>query len=154
MRARSLLALIVLVALAGCGGSGPARGSRAAYDQGLKAAAQAMQDAFVGSGLLSTTANYRALVAALRDAANRLERLQPPPEAAPDNRKLVNGLRFWADREQAILDAGARQDRNTVERLARGLSERPEIQQALAAIKDLQRKGYRGVAGFSPNGSG
>jgi uncharacterized lipoprotein len=154
MRAPSFLALLVIVVLAGCGGSGPPKGSKAAYDQGLQAVAKNIEDAVAGAGLFGTTANYRAAAKAFRDAAGRLSRLQPPANVAEDNRKLEAGLRFMAGREQAILDAAVRHDQNALEGLLRGLSERPEIKQALAAIQDLQRKGYNGTAGVFTFGSG
>jgi len=154
MRAPSFLALLVLVVLAGCGGSGSPKGSKAAYDQGLQTVAKNMEDAVAGAGLFGTTANYRAAAKAFRDAAARRSRLRPPANGAKDNRRLEAGLRFMAGREQAILDAAARHDQNALEGLLRGLSERPEIQQALAAIQDLQREGYHSVAGVFTFGSG
>jgi hypothetical protein len=156
MRVRRFLAVLtlVLVMLAGCGGSGPPRGSKAAYDQGLQAAATSVEDALAGAGLFGTTADYRAAAKAFRDAAGRVSRLQPPANVAADHRKLEAALRFMAGREQAIIDAAGRHDQSALESLLRGLSQRPEIQQGLAAIQDLQQKGYRGVAGLSLSGSG
>jgi uncharacterized lipoprotein len=153
VRAPSVLALVAVIALAACGGSGPPRGSKAAYDQGLQAVAKSVEDAVAGASLFGTAADYQAAAKAFRDAADRLSRLQPPANVAADHRKLETGLRFMAGREQGILGAATRHDQNTLESLLRGLSERPEIQQALAAIQDLQRKGYQGVADLFAFGS-
>jgi hypothetical protein len=153
MRAASLAAFVAVAVLAGCGGSGPPKGSKAAYDQGLQAAAKTVEDAAAAAGLFGTTANYNAAAKAFRDAADHLSRLEPPAGVAADNRKLVTGLRFMAGRERAILDAGARHDQNALEGLLRGLSQRPEIRQAVSAIEDLQRKGYRGTTGLFTFGS-
>jgi hypothetical protein len=155
MRAGSILVLTaVAVLVVGCGGSGPARGSKAAYDRGLHAAARSVEDAVAAAGLFDTTANYRAAAQAFHDAADRLSGLQPPANVAADDRKLEAGLRFMAGREQAILNAAMRHDQITLESLLRGLSAAPEIQQVLAAVQDLQRKGYKGVADLFAFGSG
>jgi predicted small lipoprotein YifL len=154
MRAASVFALLAIAALVGCGSSGPPRGSRAAYDQGLQTAAKNVEDAVAGAGLFGTTADYQAAAQAFRDAANQLGRLQPPANVAADHGRLEAGLRFMAGRERAIVAAAGRHDQGALESLLRGLSQRPEIRQALAAIDDLRRKGYRGVDGLFTFGSG
>src|SRR5262245_30239584 len=92
--------VILVAALAGCGGSGGGDAlTHAQYQQQVQRAL-AQLDARIAA-LRANEAAVAQLRTALGDAADRLDALDPPADAGDANGELVDGLRAF---EQTIAD--------------------------------------------------
>ena len=138
----------VLVA-AGCGGGGGGGGtlSKSEYSKKLAAVGQGVQ----GLSSVSTTggspsAQFAKLRKGLRDAADKLAKVNPPSDAKADNDKIVQGLRQIAD-DLAPLEQAAK-DKNAAALSAAlsNLQKSGGVKKLQEAITDLKAKGYNGTA--------
>jgi len=130
--------VILVAALAGCGGSGGDDAlTHAQYQQEVQRAL-AQLDARIAALRANETA-IAQLRTALGDAADRLDSLEPPADADDANGELVDGLRAFeetiADEEETILRARGLEARAVLARIARseGIT---RIQRAEADLRD------------------
>lgn len=146
MKRLALLA-VVGVLLAGCGGSSHL--SKSAYEQRLQADGKAVQKS-VNSLTKTSPASLSQFAqrvdvaeAAVKTAADDLDSLKPPTDAASDNAAIVTALR-------AIQSALERVKANPTAAAAivSTLQASPALKAAERATTDLKSKGYKvGVIG-------
>jgi hypothetical protein len=164
-------ALLAVPALAGCGGSKstshPTNGSTAAAAQPLSKAAYSTELQQVGKSLVAALntlgqkpsefkrieTNVGHGQASLRQAAARLAASTPPVDARSDNAKLVYGLRYFAAQLAKLKIAAARHSVKAVIASDRNLDRSPAVKAMMAAVSDLQRKGYK-LGQLAPTGKG
>jgi mono/diheme cytochrome c family protein len=120
------LALVLVFAVVGCGGSSSDRLSKSAYESKVQAIGSRLAKASRVSS--AGPAVRRSFAAEIRAAASELAALKPPKDAAADNQKLADGLRALA---------GYYEDPD-LEKLLRS----PAVTAAIRAASDLERKGY------------
>lgn len=143
------LALIVVagVVLAGCGGSG--RMSKSAYEQRIQADGNAVQAAV--TALTKTTPASLADFAkkidgaevAVKKAADDLDSIKPPSEAAADNAAIVAALR----RIQSGLEQ-VKSNPTAASSIVAQIERSPQLKAAEKATADLKKKGYKvGIIG-------
>jgi chromosome segregation ATPase len=142
-----LLALVVAIGAAGCGG-GSDRLSKSDYEAKLKSIStslQAISTAFQGnnSSIGAVEAKMATAQAKLQAAATSLSKLKPPKDAEGDNKKLSNALSALARSVNNVKQALAAKNLAQVGANVRALQSSPAIQDARDATQDLQKKGYK-----------
>ena len=151
--ARILPALaVVALVLAGCGG-GSSTLSKSQYEKRIQADGQAVQTAVTAvsaatASLTELSKQVDAAEAAVTKAADDLDSLKPPKDAAADNKTIVAGLRAISKGLDALKKAAKKGSMSDVQAAALSLSDAPEIRAAQRAATDLKKKGYSiGVIG-------
>ena len=141
-------ALLAAGSACGCGGSGGGRLSKAQYEQRVQTDGKALTRAIAAVG--SNTASFSRLKAAVtsaekgvRAAADDLESLTPPAEAATANTAFVTALRAIAVQLRALERAADKRDLPGVVAIVQKLAASKEIAAARTAAADLKRQGYR-----------
>jgi len=133
--------LMLVAALAGCGGSGGGDVLTHAQYQREVQQALAQLDARIAVLRANETA-IAQLRTALGDAADRLDALDPPADADDANGELVDGLRAFeetiADEEETILRARGLEARAVLARIAKS----DGITRIRRAEADLRDAGY------------
>lgn len=135
---------VAVGAAAGCGG-GSGRLSRSAYQAKLKVEARRLRADFRGVNL--QTVDLQKLGPAvgklgveIQQAADDIDALKPPKDAAADNDKIATALHSFADLFKQVQEAAKSGDRTKVLNLV------PKIQSVAnagdAAAHDLKRHGY------------
>ena len=140
--------------VAGCGGGGGGRLSKAQYEQKVQADGKSVQKAFAkinvdsASALAGLTKQIPAAKRALEAAIADLDKAKPPKDAEADNHTIVVALRT-IDAQLTKLQAAAKKgDIAGLQSAGAAIQRSPEIKAAQRAAKDLKRKGYRiGVLG-------
>jgi hypothetical protein len=140
------VALLGLV-LAGCGGGGGSRLSKADYERHLQSDGREITNAFKPlaqppSSLDALSKQLDTGVSKLRDAAEDLDGVTPPKEAEEDNDKLTAGLRKLADELDSLRKAAEKKDPTLVQKTLDGLRHSHALIDARAATEDLKKKGY------------
>jgi hypothetical protein len=131
-----VLAVLTAVALAGCGGG--SRLTKSDYEQRVTAIYRTLGVSFRGAG--SGSPGLRRMKSALDRAADGLQAIDPPRDAASDHRRLVESTRDYAmqvDLVRASVDLG---DPVTIASHLREVTAPLAIRRALG---DLRAKGYR-----------
>jgi hypothetical protein len=148
-RAAAIGAAVLLAAATGCGGgggSGSDRLSKSEYEQKLKAEGSRLKAAFTASnieqssGIQDLTAKVEELKQELNKAANDLEALSPPSDAAADNTKLAEALHTAADKFDELKQAAKYKNQQKLQQLTTEVA--TVLQQGQAASDDLKKKGY------------
>lgn len=142
---RRVALLLLVVPLAGCGGSG--RLSKHAYEQQLQAAGTQVQAAsrIVANPGGSRSSYAKQLTGAqeqMRAAADRLGRIRPPQDAAADTRTIAAALRFLADEIGALRQAAARNETAAAAAVTGDIERSKALRAGERAAADLKRKGY------------
>ena len=144
-KSAALAAVAVVLAAAGCGGSG--RLSKSAYQQKLKTEAQQLKADFAGVNLAASSSNLKQLAAKLGTLQQKLEHsatnlghLKPPKDAVDDNNKLADALHRFANLFGQIKSAAANGDAKKVQSLATQVA--AIGQEGTQASADLKHKGY------------
>ncbi|HEY3542121.1 MAG TPA: hypothetical protein VGK79_06230 [Gaiellaceae bacterium] len=143
---RRPLAILAVLLVAGCGGSG--RMSRKDFEQHLKRdavlASRAAANAATAAG--NSMQVYARRVARAQEemhqAAEDLDSLQPPKDAAADVDRIVVGLRFLDKELGKLHHAAATSNEAEAKAVSAAVDASPELRAVNGAIKDLQRKGY------------
>jgi len=140
--------------LAGCGGSGGGgRLSKSQYEQKLRTEGKTLQGAFTGisanpSSLKDLATSVGQAQRAADKAANDLNGLKPPQDAAADNQKLVAALHVIADEMGKLKSAADKGDQAAAAKVSQDLNGSAALKDAQAATNDLKKKGYQiGVLG-------
>ena len=146
MRAARLLALLaalVAVALAGCGGGGPV--SKSEYEQRLQSAGRELTTALRELSRSNSKEEFKTGVDevenALDDAADELAGITPPEDVQSANDRVVEGFRKLADDFEQVK-AAADKGPDAARKKGREVTTGPASRQANQAIKEIQRRGY------------
>lgn len=142
-----LLALVVAIGVAGCGG-GSDRLSKTEYEGKLKdigSSFQSISTAFQGnnSSIGAVEQKMGTAQTKLQDAANSLNGLKPPKDAEADNKKLAGALSSLSKAVNNVKQALAAKNLAQVSANVRALQSSPAIKDARDATADLQKKGYK-----------
>jgi len=147
MRKLPLLVLVVL-ALAACGGSG--RMSKADYQARLQADGKTVQTtvtALTKTGSVTSLSAFATKVdsaeASVKKAADDLASLKPPKDVETDNRQIVTALRTIQSGLEKLKATAASGGTAAVIAAAGRLENAPQLKTAEKAIADLKSKGYR-----------
>lgn len=143
------LALIVVAVglLAACGGSG--RLSQSAYEQKLQSDGKSVQSSVNAltktppASLADFAKKIDAAETAVKNAADDLDSLKPPSDAASDNEAIVAALRRIGKGLEQVKSnpLGAKS-------VVAAIEASPELKAAEKATADLKKKGYKvGVIG-------
>jgi hypothetical protein len=107
---------------------------------GLKAATAISTTTNSPSSIRSEARRARAV---LTTTAVELAKAQPPRDARHDNAELVAGLRFMGQEVARYARAAAARDWKALDRLGQQTARWPAFDDAMGALEDLGRKGYR-----------
>lgn len=161
-------ALLAVLALVGCGNSSASTHStspsltaraplsKAAYSKELQQVGNTLTTALNTLGgnpgdFKRIETNVARGQAALRKGAAHLATTTPPDDARSDNAKLIDGLRYFAAQLPKLKLAAARHNAKAVTAFDQTLVRSPAIRATMAAVSDLQRKGYE-LGRLAPNG--
>jgi hypothetical protein len=144
----TIVAMLVALAAAGCGGSSSAA-SREAYQKDLGSVTGTLQKAFAdiagqsaGSGSAQQVGDRLERGAnALDDAANRFAAIKPPSEVKDAHDKLVAGLRELARTIRASAAAARRNDTQRLTKALQGLANNPGVKKITEASQELKADG-------------
>jgi hypothetical protein len=78
----------------------------------------------------------------LREAADDLDALEPPPSVAAENDEIVAGLRAYADDLDELRIAAERGDRGAIENFTANIGGNTAIRQIASAAQRMELKGY------------
>ena len=140
-----VLATGLVVLVAGCGGGGGARLTKAAYEQKLSDAGKGLAVAGRKLAQAQSKEEFKDDVTdvqkALDDAADRLDGITPPDDVEGANARLVQGLRGLSHDFDKVKDA-ADESVDDATRKAQEVSTGASSREADNAIKEIQRRGY------------
>jgi hypothetical protein len=144
----TLLAVLVAVAAAGCGGSSDA-GSREAYGKSLAQASATLQKTFADISGQATSSSSSKQVGdrlerganALDDAARRFAEIKPPAEVKDAHLKLVDGLHELAAVFRKSADAARRNDTKSLTAALQGLATSDGVRKITEAQQQLKDAG-------------
>jgi hypothetical protein len=143
MRARLFLILATALVLAGCGGDG--RLSKAEYEETVRSAYGDVQQAFRETNVAVTeglAVRVEAAQEQLRDAAAKLEDVEPPEDVAAENRQIVEGMRAYAEDLDRLRNAAERGDTRTIEDFNARIAQNESVEQIASAAEAMKFKGY------------
>jgi soluble cytochrome b562 len=144
MKRSLLLALSTIsLLLAGCGGDG--RLSKAEYEETVRSAYGAVQQAFRETNVDSANelaARVEAAQDQLREAASKLEDVEPPKEVEAENREIAEGMRAYAEDLDRLRNAAERGDVRTIEDINARITQNESVGQIAEAAEEMKFKGY------------
>jgi hypothetical protein len=149
-RAGVILVAAIAVAATGCGGGGSSGGgdrlSKSEYEQQMSSIGTDLQEASSGIDLSNTqdldkvadtVADFKTK---LEEAAERVDKLNPPADAEEETDKIADALHAFAD-EFGKMEKAAR-DKNLGDLQKAQQAVITEGQEAQQAAQDLKNKGY------------
>ncbi len=151
MRRLAVLLLPLALVLAACGGSSAL--SKHAYEQRIQADGKSVQVAINAvskntTSLATLAKQVDTAEAAVKKAADDLDSLTPPKDAAADNDAIVTGLRTIAGALDSLKKAAKKGDAAGARAAAASVSNARAVTLAQKAANDLKKKGYSiGVIG-------
>jgi hypothetical protein len=134
----------IVVALTARGGHVPLL-SKAEYEQSVRAAYWDVRTSFRSTRDASSAelaARVTAAQSELRRAADRLERLAPPPSIRRQNQALVDGMRAYAGDLDVVRGAAERRDRAAIAQFNAGLGNNRAIARIAEAAEEMTFQGY------------
>jgi hypothetical protein len=150
MRHRGLATLAtatIALAVAGCGGGGD-RLSKSQYQEHLSSDSEAISKAV--KPLITPPRTMEELAGRLKvgekelnSAADDLDGLKVPSNAAQSNGTLVKGLRTFADELDAFRKAAEKNDPQLLQKSYTELQHSHALVEVRAASADLKKKGYK-----------
>ena len=141
--ARMLPILPAALVLAGCAGDG--RLSKAEYEETVRSAYGEVQQAFRETNVASTkelAVRVEAAQEQLRQAADRLEGVEPPKEVAKENEEVVEGMRAYADDLEELREVAEKGDQQAIDAFNARLGENEAIGQIAEAAEEMKFKGF------------
>jgi hypothetical protein len=148
MRAKICAGVLMVVALAGCGGGGNAGGplSKSDYEHRMQTEATRLTSALSETNVTSAKSmrEFGDRIGKVKDdvekAADDLDVLEPPPDAAADTQTIADVLHRFAAVIDQIQKAAAKNDTAGFQTAVQQLQK--ELRAAQPAVRDLKRKGY------------
>ena len=141
MRPSAFLVVVAAFAVGGCGGE--TRLSKPEYEQKVRTVYAGVQQAFratdVRKGLGEKVA---AAQEELRDAADKLDAVEPPSEVARHHDEIVDGLREYAEDLDELRDAIAAGDQDRVRAFNENVAGNLAVYQIAEAAEEMKFKGY------------
>jgi hypothetical protein len=119
--------------------------SKPEYEQKVRSVYGDVQTSFRRTGDASGTELADRVADAqdtLREGADELGSVEPPPTVASLNDQLVEGLRKYADDLDVLRAAIERQDSAAIERFNAGVAQRDSVRQIAAAAEEMLERGY------------
>jgi hypothetical protein len=152
VRTKLALVLAALTFVAGCGGGGEDRLTKAEFEQRIQADGKTLQDAISGVSGSSSLAELATQVAvaekAVKSAADDLDELAPPEEAEAPTDVIVKALRTIDEQLRQLEQAAKDKDLLAVQKAANAIQASTAIKAAQKAANELKAKGYKiGVLG-------
>jgi hypothetical protein len=147
-----LLAGLVL-ALAACGGGGGGGGggdrlTKSEYEKKVQTEGAKIRDAFQSTNVQNANdlgelaKNVKKGQKELRDAADRLDNVNPPKEIENDHNDLVDAMHSLADELDPFIKALEKKDTKGIQKAAQNLSNSSAVKKAEKAVADMKKKGY------------
>ena len=143
---RRVLAAVLgaaLVALPACAGDDE-QVTKREYEQLVRSVYADVQGAFqatrVPIGRLP--ARVEAAQDELREAADALDHVEPPPEVEKENDRLVAGMRAYANQLDPVREAAEERDATGLEELNRTLRDSEAVKEMAEAAEQMKFKGY------------
>jgi hypothetical protein len=144
VRTKLAVLLPVLALLAGCGGGGNGRLSKAEFEQRIQADGASVQKAVskiqTGSGSLGK--QIAAAERAVKAAADDLAAAKAPADAEADLKTIVRGLRTIDAQLMKLARAAEDGDPVAAQAAAMAIQAAPEVKAAQKAAASLEKKGY------------
>jgi hypothetical protein len=138
----ALLSMLVVLALAACGGD---RLSKREYEQRVRSEYADVQQAFratSGAQGEELAARIEDAQQELRDAADALDGVEPPDEVRKENEEVVEGMRRYADDLEELREAAERGDQQAIDAFNDRLAENDAVEQIAEAAEEMKFKGY------------
>jgi rubrerythrin len=104
-----------------------------------------VQQAFRETNVASTkelAVRVEAAQKQLREAATKLENVQPPADVEAENRQIVEGMRTYAEDLDQLRNAAARGDTRTIEDFNARIAQNESVKQIAEAAERMKFKGY------------
>jgi chromosome segregation ATPase len=144
LQASLFAALMLAVA---CGGENQQRVSKAEYEQKVRAIYGDVRAAFQAVGvsaesLPEVAQQIESAQAELRDAAEELERLEPPGAVEEPNEELSEGMRAYADELDRLRKAAEQGDAELVTKLRAATADSESIHRMAEAAEEMIQRGY------------
>jgi hypothetical protein len=142
--ARSLLVLLVGLALAGCSVD-DGRLSKNEYSERVRAVYADVQEAFARtnvSDLGELADRVGDAQEQLREAADELEDVEPPEEAEAANAQITQGFRLYADELERLRNAAERGDQRTIDDFNARIPQLESLRSVMEAAESLKFQGY------------
>src|SRR5690242_16436287 len=147
MRRSTLLAGVLALAVAGCGGGGSGgRLSKKQYEQKLLSVGTQVSADLANLGTViqnPTVAQLARTQTQLNQAARQLDTAKPPKDATADNQKLSASIHFLASSLDQLKQPPQKKSQAALQAFAQTVAASPQIQQGRAATTDLRAKGYK-----------
>jgi hypothetical protein len=149
-----LLALLVALGAAGCGGGSSDRLSKSQYESQVKAIGSDLQSSLtsLSTGNSKDLGVFEQKVGQaqvkLQQTASKLKNLKPPKDADADNTKVANGIAGLAAAFTNLKQALAAKNVSQIQQRANEIQNLAAAQDIKTAIADLKKKGYD-VGAFS-----
>jgi hypothetical protein len=148
MRRLVAFALVLALALVGCGGDDGGT-SKQDYAKSLGETGQTLQQTFsdilaqTGSGSSNKQTGDRLErgAKALDDAADRFDKIDPPSDAKSAHAKLVEGLHDLADVFRKGAESARKNDTKSLTSTLQGLATSEGVKKITEAQKELEAKG-------------
>ena len=141
----ALSSLACAFAVAGC--EEEERLSKAQYEQKVRSVYGDVQTAFRAVGADAKTLDDFAAQLGdaqeeLREAAEQLEKVEPPKAVEEENEELVEGMREYADDLDELREAAEKGNSARVTSLRGETVDSPAIEQMAEAAEEMMQRGY------------
>ena len=148
-----VVALAVGIAAAGCGGDGGGdRLTKEEYQQEVRDVGQTLSQSAEGlSGAFSQSDpesldqvadQIEELQAAMNQAAEELDDMNPPEDAESAHDDLVEGIRGFSDEVGEVADAAREGNLQDLQSFSQNFANSDSVQQIEQATEELRSKGY------------
>lgn len=137
------MSALTALSVVACGGDG--RLSKSEYGETVRSAYGEVQQAFQETNVDSTDELADRVEAAqeqLREAADRLEDLQPPEEVEAENAQIVQAMRAYAEDLDRLRNAAEQGDERTIEDFNARIAQNESVEQMAEAAERMKFKGY------------
>jgi hypothetical protein len=141
-----------LVVVAGCGGGGSSRLTKAEFERHIQKDGTALQNAVAKLGAAKSLTELATQVGsaekAVKAAADDLESVKPPADAEAPTKTIVKALRSIDTQLKQLEQAAKDNDLIAVQKTAQAIQSSSDIAAAQKAANVLEQKGYKiGVIG-------
>lgn len=147
MRTKPALLVAAVALVAGCGGGGSARLTKAQFEQRIRADGAAVQKAIAKiqaspSSLSALARQVATAERAVKAAADDLDAAKPPQDAERPTKTIVAALRTIDVQLQKLEEAARKNDPVAAQAAASSIRSSPEVAAGRKAARELKKKGY------------